>query len=405
MPEKTIINPVNIPGSKISALLSFFNETKRLLYHQGERYDHPDIGAFSFTDSIIAWSTNAKSSHAMHFEVFDATHRLARGGQATVYKSKGTLSIGEDDVSFSQRTPRVIKVGHESHFSQVERELHQLEASFNCLPLTIVGGTAYFIMEKVPGVTLDQILNNNVLSIEQRFMLAIEIIDAVGRIAKNHIHHCDIKPQNIMVYFAGKIPHVCIIDFGLAKFAKRPSSDVREVECFEGTVAFAAPERYKNISTNNSDAYSVAMVLALIFGAVLKKGQRGWGVFLQGLKYAEKMDYTETLFVAGLPQTALTRLESIFTQMSFINPTLRMNLTVARHELIEVGLSLEAGLHTTKTSLKTTSRSRADSCWVRQNDDRKVPRQSSSLFSLYSEEEPPSPEAHTEFPAIKTTSP
>ncbi len=389
MPERMTIDPMNIPESKILALISFFNETRKRLYPHYETYNHQDIGLFNFTDSMVAWSCNDTSLHTMHFEVFNEAHMLARGGQATVYTSKGTLSIGQDDISFSDKFPRVIKVGPESHFSLVERELHQLDVSFNCLPLTIVGETAYFIMEKVPGVTLEQLLKKNVLSIEQRFLLAFEIIDATRRIAKNDVYHRDIKPQNIMVHFPGKLPYVCIIDFGLAQFAKRPSSETRQAECFEGTVAFAPPERYENVSTDNSDTYSVAMVLALIFGAVLRTCPSGWGTFLQGLNYAARMDYTNTLSVAGLPQTALTQLESIFTKMSLKNAMLRMNLAVARQELVEIGLGLEAGLHNTsiKTASRATPRSRVHSCWVRHNDEKKPVRQNSSLFSLHSEEE------------------
>lgn len=401
MPERITIDPTNIPKSKIPALISFFNETKKCLYPQGERYSHPDIGTFSFTDSMVAWFSHAVFPYTMHFEVFNEQHKLARGGQATVYTSKGTLSLGQDHLSFSNKCPRVIKVGPESHFSLVERELHQLNASFSCLPLTVVDETAYFIMEKVPGVTLEQFLKDNVLSVEQRFMLALEIINATCRIAKNDIHHRDIKPQNIMVHFPNRIPYVHIIDFGLAKFAKRPSSDTRQAECFEGTVAFAPPERYKNISTDSSDTYSVAVVLALIFGAVLRPCLPGWEAFLQGLKYSARMNYTNTLSVAGLSKTVLTQLESIFTKMSFIDADLRMNLAVARSELVEVGLSLEAGLHDmkVKAGLRSMPRSRVYSCWVRPNDERKSVRQSSSLFSLHSEDDPQEP--HTEQPTTK----
>lgn len=397
MPNIITIDPTNIPELYRLPLIRFFNETKQLLYTQNDKYVLPDLGFFCFTESLIAWSSLASSKYpsppqTMCFETFNTTHISARGGQAKVYFSNGTLSIGSKQISFSKTFPRVIKVGPQTHFSQVERELHQFSVSFRCEPFTIVNETAYFIMEKASGVTLDNLLNERVLTVEQRFILAIEIIDATLRIAEREIHHRDIKPQNIIVDLQGKIPHVRIIDFGLAQFAKASSrNESRQSECFEGTFAFAPPERYENISANNSDAYSVAMVLALIFGAVLRPCQPGIEAFLQGLKYATKMDYTNTLVVPGLSTITLSALEAMLSSMSFVNPNLRMNLTTARQELVTIGLSLEAGLHSwhpTETQ-RNTPRARLPSCWVRRttSGEGRSLRYNSSLFSLNSQEE------------------
>lgn len=118
-------------------------------------------------------------------------------------------------------------------------------------------GIPYLVMEYCDGNRLDEYLNRNELSVNQRLSLFKEILSGVAFAHQNAIIHRDLKPSNILV---DKNGHPKIIDFGLAKLID-PAKD-QQSATIAMTPMYASPEqvRGENISTS-SDVYSSGVVL------------------------------------------------------------------------------------------------------------------------------------------------
>lgn len=91
--------------------------------------------------------------------------------------------------------------------------------------------------------------------------LAHQMAAAVAHAHENRILHCDIKPENFIL-FSG--PTVRLTDFGLARVA-RPSMFASG----SGTVGYMAPEQAMGRPTYRSDVFSLGLVLYRMFSGRL----------------------------------------------------------------------------------------------------------------------------------------
>jgi len=78
-------------------------------------------------------------------------------------------------------------------------------------------GRPFFVMERVHGVPVTQFVRAQNPPLIARLRLFIVICDAVHHAHTKGVIHRDLKPSNILVAPADGVPHVKVIDFGLAK--------------------------------------------------------------------------------------------------------------------------------------------------------------------------------------------
>lgn len=126
-------------------------------------------------------------------------------------------------------------------------------------------GTCFYVMELVSGETLEEYIQRTgplepaaALVISHQVALAL---DAAHRV---HLLHRDLKPGNIMLtaYHDARMPHVKVIDFGLAKFLHGGSGTLLTQPGFMGTPAFASPEQCQELPVDcRSDLYSLGATL------------------------------------------------------------------------------------------------------------------------------------------------
>ena len=126
-------------------------------------------------------------------------------------------------------------------------------------------GTFYYVMEYLPGMNLDQLVQmHGPLPPERVIHLMAQTCDALEEAHAQQLIHRDIKPANIFAARRGRISDVAkLLDFGLAK----PLTAVRDSQLTqEGTVAgspmFMSPEQVTgDLPDGRSDIYSLGVVM------------------------------------------------------------------------------------------------------------------------------------------------
>ena len=123
----------------------------------------------------------------------------------------------------------------------------------------------YIAMELVEGATLRERLGGNPLEIKRAITIGEEVANAIGAAHEAGVVHRDLKPENIIVASSG---YVKVLDFGLAKLRKEPSTDgATEVMGTEpgkvmGTVGYMSPEQAEGKPVDHrSDIFSLGCIV------------------------------------------------------------------------------------------------------------------------------------------------
>src|SRR5689334_1298890 len=100
-------------------------------------------------------------------------------------------------------------------------------------------------MEYLDGETLATRLERGALSLEDALSVAIQIADGLDQAHQHGVVHRDLKPANVMLVQSGAsrsgVPHVKLLDFGLAKFFFFQAEDGIRVGTVTGVQTCALP--------------------------------------------------------------------------------------------------------------------------------------------------------------------
>jgi cytoskeletal protein RodZ len=189
---------------------------------------------------------------------FQLTTRIAIGGMGEVWKAKD-LILGRivaikvlkeeytGDPGFLQRfraearhTALLNHVGIANVFDYGEEE-----------------GSAYLVMELVPGQPLSSIIDHEqVLSPDRTLSLIAQTARALAVAHAQGLVHRDIKPGNLLITPEGRVK---VTDFGIARLANQvPLTQTGQVM---GTAQYLAPEQATGqTATGASDIYSLGVI-------------------------------------------------------------------------------------------------------------------------------------------------
>jgi serine/threonine protein kinase len=206
---------------------------------------------------------------APHFPQLEILECLGRGGMGVVYKAR-QKSLNRL-VALKLLAPE--RADDPQFAARFEKEAHAL-ATLNhpnivgVYDFGLAGGFYFLLMEFVDGVNLRQLLQTKHLTPKEALSIVPQVCDALQCAHDNHIVHCDIKPENLLIDKAGTMK---IADFGIAKIVERTSEFVpsaAEDPTLEsratfplGTPAYAAPEQANGTADHRADIYSLGVVL------------------------------------------------------------------------------------------------------------------------------------------------
>ncbi|MEM7244365.1 MAG: SUMF1/EgtB/PvdO family nonheme iron enzyme [Acidobacteriota bacterium] len=194
---------------------------------------------------------------------FSLLEQVGKGGFARVWKA----------VDRTTRQLVAVKVLHGQHgedrsrrerFFRGAREMAKLDHESVVrvlMPEAEDGGIHFFVMEHVAGSDLQQAVRSGGLGRER----AIEIARAIGRALQaaheRGLVHRDVKPANVLMAEDGRVK---LTDFDLVRAGDTTGGT--RTNTAMGTVVFAAPEAFTDVSRADarSDQYALAMTLVFV---------------------------------------------------------------------------------------------------------------------------------------------
>lgn len=192
--------------------------------------------------------------------------KLASGGFATVYQALDTI----EGIRVALKVPHaaVLTESVLRDFRHEARLTAQLDHT-HILPLknaSFIDG--YFVIVSPLGEqTLADRLHKRT-SFSTAVDWANQMLDAVAYAHRHKIIHCDIKPENIILFEGNRLR---LTDFGIAKVAQR-TVKARGT----GTVGYMAPEQAAGKPSQRSDVFSLGLVLYKLFAGHLPEWPYEW---------------------------------------------------------------------------------------------------------------------------------
>ncbi len=196
---------------------------------------------------------------------YEINQQIAAGGMAKIYDaiqislnrpvaikflSKTLLNHHEANSLFEQESLIIAQLNHPNIVQVIDKGI-----SSDSQP--------YFVMEKINGVDLSEIINGAELPFNKKLDIAIQTCKGLSYAHKNGVIHRDIKPANIIIDQHGDAK---ILDFGIAL---TESENVKEQQktTVVGTTGYIAPEQQHDYAqaTFASDIYSLGMLLKNLF--------------------------------------------------------------------------------------------------------------------------------------------
>jgi serine/threonine-protein kinase len=166
---------------------------------------------------------------------------------------------------------------------------------------------AYFVMEYIDGIAIDNFCQKNKLDLKARLHLFLQVCNAVSYAHNHLIVHRDLKPSNILVTASGEVK---LLDFGIAKPLKiLPGTDkIHETLIGKNTLTpqYSAPEQIQGQSiTVACDIYVLGLLLyrLLTDRHAFDLRDKTWGEIEQTLQQK----------IPNLPSESVKRAEGILS--------------------------------------------------------------------------------------------
>ena len=128
----------------------------------------------------------------------------------------------------------------------------------NILPLRFAGfyEDEFIISLPLGDETLQERLSRR-MSLEVSLDLGLQILEAVACAHRQKVIHCDIKPENLILFPGNRLK---LADFGIARVAQRTLQGGGT-----GTVGYMAPEQAMGSPSYRADVFSIGLILCRMY--------------------------------------------------------------------------------------------------------------------------------------------
>lgn len=158
---------------------------------------------------------------------------------------------------------------------EILRELGDLRAFFikkgenREINKKTVADVLHIVQQMHPGISLYKYFTShnlkNLITLEQKYMLAIQIALSVQQLHDKNILHCDLKPDNFIINCNGDTATVTVIDFGLSVHLEQ-GKNCKMGPHGKGSFFYMAPEaRYHGVYSKKSDMYALGELFERLF--------------------------------------------------------------------------------------------------------------------------------------------
>ena len=195
--------------------------------------------------------------------------KISQGGIGAVFRAEHAVTRAQ--LAVKVLLPQLAAVErHRKRFIQEARTIRSLSdphivAVHDCGYSE--SGLPYMVMDYIDGITLDQMLSQRTVSVEEALDIFIQTAEAVGHAHKKGIIHRDLKPSNIMLCRQANDRYfVKVLDFGIAKITEDANVNtlVNLTATGEllGTPSYMSPEQSLGLPVDHrSDIYSLGCVM------------------------------------------------------------------------------------------------------------------------------------------------
>ena len=177
--------------------------------------------------------------------------RLGSGGFASVYQAMDSIQ----GIRVALKIPHA-KYTTETVLSEFRKEMRataQLEHE-NILPIkdaSIIDDRLVVVFPMGEETLLQRMRRR--MSLESALEIAEQILCAAAEAHRYHVIHCDIKPENVIVFPGNRVR---LADFGIAKVSQKTVQGGGT-----GTVGYMAPEQAMGKPSFRSDVFSIGLIL------------------------------------------------------------------------------------------------------------------------------------------------
>ncbi len=193
------------------------------------------------------------------------TRRLGEGGFAVVYEAQDTI----EGVRVALKVPfaHVIDEQTRQNFRHEVRIAARLSHP-NILPLKTADYIEgkFVIVSALGSSTLEERLQKR-LAPDTAWEYARQLLDAVAYAHEQGVIHCDIKPDNVLIF----PDRIRLTDFGIARVAYKTIQ-----ASGQGTVGYMAPEQAMGRPSLRSDVFSIGVLMYRMFAGTLPEWPYDW---------------------------------------------------------------------------------------------------------------------------------